>query len=340
MVVSNSTGWNNCRRRESLSRAVNFVVSCTNRKRFEPTAETSIRGIEGEDLQSRLANWKRSLRRARMEEHCANDVYMGDHWSVVRSIPGIASRSGLSVRTWICSAGYGLIQPGTPIKAYRATFTRGEDDYIGAGLVEGEHRLPIWWRGVCSYRIPEPEFAPRSISALAEAYPRTPIIVALSAEYLSAVAEDLAGVIERHYFRDHLTIISCGTSKNSHQWGNNLLACDASMAASLGGALTSLNARIVRHLFQQIAGAEITAETLGQVAAGIDRGDGDRVASRKIQSDSEVAAFIGKQLATFPGKSRSKLLREFRDLGFACEQSRFGDLYSGVQRQKPRRTHG
>src|SRR5262249_4598002 len=154
------------------------------------------------DLRARLARWQRNLGSAATENHAADAVYMGDHWSVVRTIPDAARTAGLRVQLWICSAGYGLIRPETPIKAYQATFARGEDNYIGAGLQERAHTLQQWWDGVCAYRFPMQGAAPRTIAGIAAAFPRTPMLVALSADYLSAVAGDLAHVLARPYFQD------------------------------------------------------------------------------------------------------------------------------------------
>lgn len=316
-----------------MARAVNFIVSCTNRKRFEASSETSVRKVGGKDLRARLEMWKRNLRVAVAGEHRADDVYMGDHWSVVRTIPGEARTSGLSVQIWICSAGYGLIRPETPIKAYRATFTRGEDDYVAAGLVEEEHTLHRWWEGVCSYRFTTQQKTPRTISGIAAAFPHTPIVVALSADYLKAVADDLAGVMARPYFRDHLSIVSCGTPRPHAIWEHHLLPCNASLASSLGGALTSLNARVARRLFQSLQKAELTVETLTKLAGSIERTADGITPSRIHQSDNDVARFIRTHLAKFPSASKTRMLQEFRGKGQACEQKRFGAIYARVRHE-------
>src|SRR5260370_27897038 len=109
MVVYLSGDLDNCQWSILLTRTVNLVVSCTNRKRFEVPPETAVHEIGGRDLPARLKIWKRNLRVADAGEHRANDVYMGDHWSVVHTISREASKSGLNVQIWICSAGYGLI---------------------------------------------------------------------------------------------------------------------------------------------------------------------------------------------------------------------------------------
>jgi hypothetical protein len=51
---------------------------------------------------------------------------------------------------------------------------------------------------------------------------------------------------------------------------------------------------------------------------------------RKKLSDEEVTAMIAGRLTLEPRMSASRMLREFRDAGYACEQSRFGQLHRSV----------
>jgi hypothetical protein len=256
---------------------------------------------------------------------------MGDHWSVVRSIAANAEKSGLIVHTWICSAGYGLIRPATPIKPYRATFTRGEIDYIASGLPNETSILDRWWRGVCAYSFEQKTGEPRSISALAASFPRTPIVVALSADYLKAVTPEMKEILERPYFREYLAIVSCGTRREHSVWKENLLPCDASLAQTLGGALTSLNARVVRRLLQSLNGREPTVQALTEATVAIDRAKTPEVAPRVSKTDADIAGFIRGHLAQSPTCSKTVLLREFRGQGQACEQNRFGKIYTKVR---------
>lgn len=333
MTVLHVAGQGNCEESDFVVRAVNVIVSCTNRKRFESVPQTCVRSVGANDLGTRLAIWKRNLRSAVTPGHRADGVYMGDHWSVVRTIPEVARAAGLRVQLWICSAGYGLISPETEIKAYQATFARGEDDFIGAGLKEDEHTLHRWWEGVCSYRFPMRGQAPRTIAGIAAAFPRTPILVALSADYLNAVAEDLARVLARSYFHDHLAIVSCGTRQPHATWKHHLLPCDASLACTLGGTLTSLNARIARYLVQSVTKTELTIDSLTRATASMTRSRGTAAPSRIPQSDTNVAAFIRNGLTQFPDASKTRLLQEFRRRGQACEQKRFGAIYARVRNE-------
>ena len=314
-----------------MARAVNLIVSCTNRKRFEVLPETAVHDVGGRDLETRLKLWKANLRNATAAEHPADNVYIGDHWSIVHAIPTEARQLGLGVKLWVCSAGYGLIRPETPIKAYRATFTRGENDYVASGLIEDQNTLHRWWKGVCSYRFSSQHMAARTISEMAAAFPRTPLVVALSADYLKAVAEDLAAVLVRPYFQDHLSIVSCGTPQPHPIWKHNLLPCDGSLASSLGGTLTSLNARVARRLLYSLDGTEPTVWRLTQLAHSINLCPRTTTPARVPTSDADVARFIQSHLTASPMTSKTRLLREFRGNGLACEQKRFGELYSKVR---------
>lgn len=331
MVVSSSAEALNCQRSTFLPRAVNLIVSCTNRKRHEAPAQTVVHGVGGASLAERLKYWKTNLRTAATAEYSAGDLYMGDHWSVVRSIPTAAEQSGLKVNTWICSAGYGLIGPATPIKPYRATFARSELDYVASGLPDDANALYRWWCGVCTYRFQHQTGEPRSIGALAAAFPRTPIVVALSADYLRAVTPEIDEILGRAYFREHLAIVSCGTHGAHPVWQENLLPCDASLSGTLGGALTSLNARVVRRLFEDLKQNEPTVEALTKAAIAIERVNSPVVVQRASKSDADIAAFIRSRLVRNPNCSKTLLLREFRDIGWASEQQRFGRIFSEVR---------
>ena len=153
----------------------------------------------------------------------------------------------------------------------------------------------------------------------------------MSADYLKAVTPDMEGILERPYFREHLAIVSCGTQRDHPIWKGNLLPCDASLARTLGGALTSLNARVVRHVFQKLNRREPTVAALADVVTAIDRGNSPVVVQRVPKTDSEVAKFIRGRLVQVPNCSQTVLLREFRSHGQACEQKRFGKIYSKVR---------
>jgi hypothetical protein len=132
--------------------------------------------------------------------------------------------------------------------------------------------------------------------------------------------------MRRPFFREHLAIVSCGTVGQRHTWAHNLLPCDGLMSGQLGGTLTSINIRIARHLLASLKGTEPTVDTLATLARSIPRAAAVSP-ERQTRSDMQVLAFIRKALRRSPPPSQSRLLREHRDAGLACEQRRFAQLY-------------
>jgi hypothetical protein len=262
---------------------------------------------------------------------------MGEHFSVVRDILPKAKSMGWNVCLWICSAGYGLIQPNTSIKSYQAAFSPSAADFIGLG-VENGRVAQRWWSGVCSYEFSVEQRFPRSLGELARHCPRTPMIVALSADYLAAVEEDLLQVLQHSFFERYLSIISSGTRANGQQWKDNLLPCDGSISGSLGGTLSSLNARVARFIFGFQADADPTVEYLSALVRSIERRT-DAPAPREQQSDAQIARFIESGLRKIPLASKSKLLDDFRASGKACEQKRFGEIYLRLRREAQPEIH-
>ncbi len=306
--------------------AINVIVSCTNRKRYPAPAGLSVRDLAGSDVVERLRMWARRLREVRADRCPADRLYIGDHWAVARELPDRATQAGITARLWVCSAGYGLIRPNTLLKPYQATFAPGNEDYVAAGTTERAADSRAWWQGVCAIRLGSAEPAPRTLGQLAATQPRTPMLVALSVDYLDAVGDDLQQVLQRPFFREHLAIISCGTVGQRRPWADNLLPCDGLMAGALGGTLTSINVRIARHLLTRLNGAEPTVRQLASLARSIPRTTA--LPSRQPRSDKQILALIRSALRRTPPPSRSRLLREYRDAGLACEQGRFAHLYA------------
>lgn len=317
----------------AVGRAINLVVSCTSRKRYETAPGLRARTLDGHDLRTRLESWKQRLNTTESEKYPAQDLYMGEHWSVVREIRSKAE--SWQVRLWICSAGYGLIEPTTPIHSYQVTFTPGLEDSVRSSEPSG---VRLWWDGVCRLKV-QGDGNPRSLAALAEKYPRTPMMVALSADYLYAVESDLLEVRNRPFFREHLIIVSSGTSQDHRQWKENLVPSDGSLSRSLGGTLGSLNARVASFLLGSKLEGEPTIANFARFLRSLKAEKPPREV-RAAQSDADVARFIGARLRTNPQASKSRLLEELRSAGLACEQKRFGALYIEVKQGARSEIHG
>src|SRR5262249_43525449 len=149
---------------------------------------------------------------------------------------------GRPIRIWVCSAGYGLIGLDSTIAPYAATFSPGHPDSVVSQGCPRQRALPAWWTALARWKGPKPA-GPRTIARVAEEHPADFLPVALSAHYMTAVAEDVQAAARALQDRNQLAIISVGAGALPllADWR---LPCEASLQEGTGGALASLNVRL------------------------------------------------------------------------------------------------
>ena len=229
-----------------------------------------------------------------------------------------ASDFGCIAEVWIVSAGYGLVPISASLESYSATFSPGSDDSVA------QRDSQAWWDFLASWRNHDLS-GPRNLTELALHDTSAPMIVALSKTYLQAVLHDLTRAADAMGKKADLLLVSTGTPSDSLE--EVQLPCDARFLTSLGGSRTSLNARVAdriiatsdRHQFD-------SAKVRNLLQKDLDRSKDILRYDRRKQTDFEIRNWIRTRLNT-DCFSRSSLLREFRDAGFACEQRRFAELY-------------
>src|SRR5208283_1517137 len=234
-----------------MSRAVNIIVTCTSRKTQNPLRGYRVHDVHDKSISTRAHSWIERLRARGDSQTKASALYCGEYWSVVRSLSVSARKSGISLRLWICSAGYGLISPESQIQAYSATFSPHERDCVTSGF-DGDARREaarLWWQRMVRWSGPKGNEL-RSLTSVARRYPRTPLLVVASPDYLCALEEDLSGAVEALSDPGRLLIISAGT-RNFGELTDHLLPCDARLQPVLGGTRGSLNIRIARLLLER-----------------------------------------------------------------------------------------
>jgi hypothetical protein len=301
---------------------IDVVVTCTNRKRHAIPSELSLRNLKTTQLHRKADAWINRLENVSVLRHPAFDVYAGDHWANVGVLLDELKQRGSDPRLWICSAGYGLIRETTPIKPYQATFASGKPDSVLSSSTSATRAT--WWSHLADWSGPIPHM-PRRLCDIPKQYGPAPMLVILSEEYLDAVVDDLESVLRDQYFRDHLVILSCGSGRARTRFHQNTLPCDASMQHVVGGTRTALNIRLARHILRQTRLSRISFQALKKVADSIER---RRVVyDRETVTDRQVERFILAEFRKEPEVSASRLLRRFRDRGFACEQSRFANIF-------------
>jgi len=295
---------------------VHMIVTCSNRKTRAVPGHLRLANIPGATTAQRARKWITRLDNEKSTlPIVARELYAGEQWAIARALPdrGLAHEK---VRLWACSAGYGLIPATAPIHAYAATFTTGHADSVTG-------KTARWWQALGDWSGPDPA-QPRTIRALAEADPGAVFMLMLSPPYMQACQDDITAACEMISNLDRFLLISAGARK-LRDLAAILVPSDARLQHCLGGSRQALNVRVGESLLaagiRSHTDASAYLSNLLRAQPPIKRYD------RKKLSDEEVMSLIRDGLARSPGASASRLLREFRDEGSACEQERFGQLH-------------
>ena len=275
------------------------------------------------DLRARATRWTRRLGSPRTDPFEARHLYQGEHWSVVKRMVDQASDFGCIAEVWIVSAGYGLVPISANLESYSATFSPGSDDSVARSKsIQRDNQA--WWGLLASWRNRDLP-GPRNLTELALHNPSAPMIVALSKTYLQAVLHDLTDAAEAMGKKADLLLVSTGTPPGGLE--EVQLPCDARFVTSLGGTRTSLNARVANRIIETSDQHEFdSAKVRNLLQNDLDHSKDILRYDRRKQTDLEIRNWIRTRL-NIDDSSRSSLLRELRDAGFACEQRRFAGLY-------------
>ena len=303
-------------------RRLHIVVTCANRKRHPVHSTMQLRRTPGKQPRPRVTRWVQRLTNSRMETVPARDLYAGEHWDVARSLPNLAT--GFARPTlWIASAGWGLIPSDAPIQPYSATFSTRHPDSVAHDAVGTQE----WWDALAAWDGPTPGAA-RSLTELVTEHPRDRVLLVLSEPYFTACGGDLTDALTVAA-DSMISVIAAGVPAEPG-WAEWQLPADARLQHHLGGSLGSLNVRIAADLLA--SGMQDHAGMRQRLRRKLATAPALPTYERRRMSDDEVTAFIESRIATDPDISHTRLLRELRAAGMACEQARFAALFATVAR--------
>ncbi len=308
-----------------------MVVTCTKRKTQVARRSLCIGSLSKSNTSQLVEKWLGKLEDVESPVTSAFDLYSGDHWKIAKSLPGLAKEKGVDLQLWVCSAGYGLVSGDAAIKPYSATFSSGHvDSVLGKIFNASSESVTQWWSGLSKWRGPEAG-QPRTLKSLAQRFPNASLVVAASDVYLSAMEEDIASAKQEIASQDSLVVVS-GTGLLRGDLATNLIPCDARLQSLLGGALMSLNIRIVRWLLETTRVWPLNVNRSRTRFRELVESQPPLVhASRTQVTDEQVADFIKRKLRKRPELTASPLLRSLRESGLACEQKRFGRIFKEIR---------
>jgi len=303
---------------------VNVIVTCTARKTVPVPSGLMMRKLRRDRLDRRFNTWSERLKEKALTRTRAIDLYCGNSWSAIRDIftdPSLENR----LRVWVVSAGHGLVAMEEPLAPYAATFSaRNPDSVIPPEL--SSHSGAEWWKLLVTNRRQNGAHV-ASIEDIAKLYPEDPLVIAVSSDYLKAIAFDLAASRSALVHCDHLVVIAAGAKKNGPLL-ENYLPCDSRLEHRFGRSRMALNSRIIKSIVSEFPAREIRASNLGPhfraLIAGLPQSG---YPERRPTDDRTVCDFIRRNISSDEKPAYTTLLRLFRGSGRACEQSRFRELF-------------
>lgn len=314
-----------------MRRTVILLVACTSRKSVRPAGALRLRAVR-RTPKSRAEAWLARLDAAPASTN-AEQLYSGDSWYVARRLVRCL---GDEAQLWAVSAGVGLVKSDDPIAPYSATFRSGHPDSVHR---PGDRCNPrsakrAWWRAL-STRSEVTGRHPRSVSELAESVPQASIVVCAGVEYIDALAEDLLHARELLDAPERLLIFGARTSRISGL-EDSWVSLPAKLRREVGGTLGSLSIRSAERVLRKGCNGRIEVASarcsVAHMSAGLEELPSPR---RRRMPDEEVCDWIVAAIQGQPTLTKTAALRQLRDGGLACEQSRFSSLFAEVQDALP-----
>ena len=316
---------------ETMRRTVFLLVACTSRKRVRPAEALCLRSVRSAPV-SRAEAWLARLQEAEKTTK-VGQLYSGDSWHVARRL---VSGLGDEAQLWALSAGVGLVMSDDRIAPYSATFSSGHPDSVHR---PGDPRGPrlakrAWWWALSTWG-DVTGHRPRSISALAGSEPPGSIVVCAGADYVDALADDLLRARELLDSPERMLIFGAGSCRVP-ELQDSWISLPAKLRSAVGGSLGSLSIRSAERVLREwsCGGVEVMPARRA-IAHMSDKLEELPNPQRRRLPDDQVVEWIVTAVQRHPGLTKTAALRQFRDGGLACEQTRFANLFAEVQDALP-----
>ncbi len=313
-----------------MSNVLHIVASCAQTKAVVVPRALQLRSVPRVAAKARVQLWAKQRDAAHAAAGPAQGLYSGTYWANVRRLVDRAAGVGYSVKLWIASAGYGLVAGDEPVKPYSATFAPYSKDSVCAEGLSRElriHHWREWWEGLARHRRETQH--PRSVAELARRNGGASLLVLAGPAYVQAMRDDLyagAGILEERF-----VLVTSSEEHLAVGFDRNVIPSEARWVGKVGGALPTLHARVAEHIIAKSRGRALDSGKLRDYALGVlSKQPAWEMPQREKMSDHQVVAFIRRKLRRDQSATHTRLLRELRSSGQACEQKRFKQLFHSL----------
>lgn len=294
-----------------MAEKLTLVVTCTDRKSAQPSDSLRMGKLPEGPQAERASRWREALL-GELRRKPLRHLYQGDSWTQALRLEEAARRAGYDPTLLVASAGLGLVSADEEWPAYAATFSPGHEDTIGQSRSDNRS----WWSLITADQ-----------DSLSERSPGQTLMV-LSDTYAAAMAEDVTA------FQGRSDVVIFGGSRDVPD--HLRIPADRRLRSALGGTAGSLNLRTAVAWIEGLSGRDWRGRRESpEWRAWVEEKSGaPEKYDRTTVPDVDVINFIRDLRRAQPGVTKSRALRTFRDAGLACEQKRFGGLFSTAVEEK------
>ncbi|GEO12606.1 hypothetical protein [Microvirga aerophila] len=289
---------------------VTLITTCTGRKRVLPKEEAHFRNVPKWDPDAAARHWLSQL--AGLGRTRADKMYSGRGFAEARRAAEL-----LGAPLKIISAGLGLVDAEAEVPSYEATISPGLPNAIPTHLgIAPDH----WWAVLKQYQ----RFEWPSGCRL--------LLIAASGSYLQMVERDLLTLpVERLRLFTRTEVGALPADLRSA-----VMPYDDRLEAEGGrpGTVADFAQRAMADFTQFILPNSFTGGVEDHAALVRSRLEPLAAPMKRVgrrATDDEIRAAIGVHYHAVGGQSSRMLQKLRRELGIACEQSRFRDLFNNFE---------
>lgn len=287
-----------------MAEKLTLIVTCTDRKSARPVDDLRVGNLPPARAEERAIRWRNALTK-QGSRICLRELYQGDAWTQALKLEHSARSAGFEPTLVVASAGLGLVEADEEWPAYAATFSPRHADSIGSSAKENRD----WWRLMTDGQA---SFTEQTAGQT---------LLVLSETYSAAMAADLSAMENR---RD-VVVFGGSADVPAHL----RIPADQGLRAALGGTTGSLNLRTAVAWIEGLRAPTLVGQRDHiEWRNWVQETRKPESYNRTTMSDADILSFLRDIRRVQPEISKTRALRVLRDAGSACEQKRFGGLFS------------
>ncbi|MGU3806564.1 DUF6884 domain-containing protein [Vibrio diabolicus] len=294
-----------------------LIIPCTANKSLGSNSCLELSQVARDDLEESLKAWLELCEDA-SELKRADELYRGQAF---KRLKVLSQDFGLKLH--IMSAGFGLVPSETPLPNYNATFSPGENS---VPLPTSE-----WWRSITSSCERS-----TSLNKLVGEHPGEHFIICASNEYLKAIQEDLRDTFENlESTGAYISVVAINVPQTLKPYESSFLKvsnrifnhprCSTFGLSKTAQHVTSMATCLLVEALSDTKDTfdAIIARLKSEIAA-LEKPESKK---RQPQDDEFIRKFIDSYLEKSVKPSKTGVLREYRQSGYACEEKKLYRLY-------------